>query len=190
LNNNIYAAPRSAAGAAILGQSRLRVWLPCLASFALTVALIHACKMFTGLDLFSFVMWAFVPVGAMVCGAIALSGFMYGANRHAWSPDGWDLLFLMTLCVLLQLLLVALEYWTVQLVHPEWVDGMGFAHFFSASLMSAKYTIHSRQFANAAPAQAMGQAGLLMLLPRMGCLLAMAKVVQSSFGRPTKGSAY
>ncbi len=162
--------------------ARLKIWGFCLVTTALTIALLQTTKQTTGLNLIGFTMWVFVPVGALVVAALALTGFWGAANRYQWLPDTADLLFLMTLCVLLQVVPVALDYWTVLHFRPDLDGHLSFGTFFSHSLKSATYVINSSQHPNAPP-QAMGDAGLVMLLPRMGCLLAMAKIVHSSCGR-------
>jgi hypothetical protein len=161
---------------------RYKMWGMCLVSLGLTIALIRFVKVAVGIDAFSLTLWGFVPVGAMVAAAAAASGYMLYADSIKWPADLWDLLFLMVACLTLQVLLVAVDYWAVLLARPQLSGRFSYAQFFADSLTQVEYTARSRQYGTARP-QKMGESGWIMLLPRIGGMLATAKVIHGNFGR-------
>ena len=166
-------------------MQRLVIWGLCTVSLCITLALIRSIKVKTGLDPFSVLVYGFIPVGAMFVAGMASAGYILGAQYFKWRADGWDLLFLMSICLLLQILLVAIDYWSALAARPDLVGHLSYAKFFSETLTTAEYIGKSHDFARPHP---LGEAGLLLMLPRIGGLLALAKLIHGSFGRPKSNS--
>jgi hypothetical protein len=164
---------------------RLVIWGMCSVSLCITLALIRSIKVSTGLDPFSVLVYGFLPVGAMLVAGMACAGYMLGARHFQWRADGWDLLFLMATCLLLQILLVAIDYWSALAGSPELAGHLSYAKFFAETLTTAEYIGKSHNYAQYHP---LGEPGLLLMLPRIGGLLALAKVIHGSVGRPKSNS--
>lgn len=166
-------------------RQRLALWGMCMASLLLATALVKLIAAVVGIDVFSILLWSFVPVGAIAVAAVALSGYAAGAQLFRWQGDGWDLLFLMVVCLALQLLMVGVDYLWLLRAQPSLAHQLTFAKFFSYSITSVEYQFNSSSVPQASMPypQAVGDAGYLLLMPRIGALLAMAKVVHGSVGR-------
>jgi hypothetical protein len=182
MNNNLYAPPLSQIPGERAPAQRYAIWGLCLVTLCITIAFIRAVKVGTGIDPFSITFWGFVPVGAMLAAAAATSGYMLAAHRLHWQADLWDLLFLMAACLMLQVLLVAVDYWALLLARPSLSGQLSYSQYFAESLTQAQYTVQSRQYGTSRP-QAIGESGWILLLPRLGCLLAIAKVIHGNVGR-------
>ncbi len=164
---------------------RLTVWGLCLFSYSLTLVLLRTIKLGTGLDPFSVVFQGFIPVGAVCVAAVAISGFVLGAHYYKLTADRWDLLFLMAACVLLQFVIVGIDYWLLLRTHAELVGRLSYGQYFSLVLITPEYVSSSAQYGNSAP-RPIGEAGYLLLLPRLGFLLALAKFAHTKFEAPTQ----
>jgi phage shock protein PspC (stress-responsive transcriptional regulator) len=158
---------------------RLTIWGFCLISLALAIAINHFLSVAVRMEIFSIAMWGFVPVGAMCVAAFALAGYVIGVKKFGWSPDGIDLLFLMLVCLSLQFFTVAVAYWALLADMPVLRDRLSLGQFFVIDLTQSQYTSVQDIGKKTQP---IGSAGFFLLIPRLGCLLAVAKIVQSSFG--------
>lgn len=166
---------------------RLGVWGLCIVTYCLTLALLGSIKMATGLDPFSVVLQGFIPVGAVCVAAVAISGFVLGAYHVKLKADRWDLLFLMAACLLLQFVIVAVDYWLLLRAHSALAGRLSYGQFFSLVLTTPEYAFTSSQYGNSGP-RAIGEAGYILLLPRLGFLLAVAKLAHTKFDGGTKYS--
>lgn len=161
-------------------MTRLKIWALCVVSLCISVAINYVFEAEFGLNLFSIILWRFVPVGAMAMAFVAGGGFVLGATRYQWRADRLDLLFLMVICVSLQILIVVVAYWAMLVQYPN-ASSISFARFFERVVTSMQYTSVSRQFGVSKAAE-LGEAGWLLVIPRIGCLLAIAKVIHSKCG--------
>jgi hypothetical protein len=159
---------------------RLTVWGICILTYCITLALMRAIKVATGLDPFSVVLKGFIPVGAVCVAALAISGFVLGAHLFKLPADRWDLLFLMACCVLLQFIIVAVDYWLLLQAHSELAGRLSYGRYFSLALTTPEYVFTSSSYGTSRP-QAIGESGWILLLPRLGCLLGVAKLAHTKF---------
>jgi hypothetical protein len=159
---------------------RLSVWGLCILTYCVTLALVHAIKAATGLDPFSVVFKGFIPVGAVCVAAVAISGFVLGAHYFKLPADRWDLLFLMASCFLLQFIIVAVDYWLLLRAHSELAGSLSYGRYFSLALTTPEYVFTSSTYGTSRP-HAIGESGWILLLPRMGCLLGVAKLAHTKF---------
>ncbi|MES3024292.1 MAG: hypothetical protein V4857_22215 [Pseudomonadota bacterium] len=157
--------------------TRFKVWGLCLSTLCIAVAINFFAHKWIAINLFSLTFWGFVPVGAIALALIALSGFMLGAGFLNYRSDGVDVGFLMAVCLSLQLLVVAVDYWVLLMAHSQVASQLSFGQFFARHISLSKLTSYSREMGGAT--QVAGDAGFMLLIPRIGVLLAMAKIAST-----------
>lgn len=81
-----------------------------VATSLLTVAGITLIDLITGFNLFSFSLWFIIPVGAMICGAVAASGYYIASIVLHKRPKPILLLQMVVVAALTQLLIYYAEY--------------------------------------------------------------------------------
>lgn len=162
-------------------SSLFQGWLLCLVTLLLTIALNFALRRTFGYDVFSVTFWFVIPVGAVLLAFCAVSGFAFVAARSGRKANWLDLVFLMGVCLALQILVVAADYISLRLsgVIPPGAE-VTFYDYFLCSITATEYVTYSRQFGATASAP-VGDAGWFILLPRVACLLAIAKVTHTKF---------
>ena len=159
---------------------RLIVWSACLLTYGITLVLLRSIKTATGLDPFSILIQGFLPIGAVCVAGLAVSGFMLGAAYVKLRADRWDLLFLLLACFLLNFIIVAVDYRLLLAAQPELAAHLSYGRYFALALTTPEYLTSSSHF-GAAPPHPIGEPGWLLLLPRLGCLLGVAKLVHSRY---------
>jgi hypothetical protein len=135
---------------------------------------------FVGFSLFSYSLWFVLPIGAIGLAFFATSGFVLGAMQSRRKATSIDLAFLMLICFMLQVLVVAADYWALRVVGRLDGSSSNFLSYFVLSITESYYSTSSRYFGTTAPAR-VGDSGWLTFVPRIGCLLGVAKVVHMSF---------
>lgn len=88
------------------------VWA-CLGGLATTAAmalLAAGIATLTGFNIFSFSLWFVVPIGAILCGAAALSGFYFVSHRLHLKPAWWMVIPLIVFAAVGYLSVYYLEY--------------------------------------------------------------------------------
>ena len=113
----------------------------CLTSVVTAVAVVEASKL-TGYDLFTFSLWVVVPVGALLTGFAAASGYYFG-SLYFHKRAGLALLVQMVVTAgLTQLLIYYLSYQTFVLEDGRQVSELvPFANYLAITLTSAHYRI-------------------------------------------------
>jgi hypothetical protein len=160
--------------------SRTIIWLYTLASAVLAPLLNFGIALATGLDLASFTIYEFIPVGTLALCALACGGFLLGAARTIYLPDTIDLVFLMIASISAIVLGFAFEYVYLMIKYDVSAEQLGtFGRFVYVNITEAQVTSYSRQFGVSAPAAA-GDAGLLVMLIRLAGAAAVAKAVHST----------
>jgi len=155
---------------------RLKVWTICAATLIGTALLDAIILRATGFDAFNFTMFFLVPVGTLITGAVALSGFYLGAIRYAFRPGLPDLVFLSAGSVALIVLVGLAEY----AASGAYAAGESVAHFLRTSVTETRYITYMRGMPTNAPPVKAGDAGWMLLMIRVAALLAIAKVVHMS----------
>lgn len=87
------------------------VTLSGIASTLLTVIVIAAIHAGTGINLFAFSLWVFVPVGAVLAGGFAAFGYYLAASRFNQPPSRALLVQMVVIAAIAQVLIYATEYW-------------------------------------------------------------------------------
>lgn len=106
-----------------------RPLLACLGGLITTICVVlfvAAVGHFTGFNLFSFSLWLVVPVGALLCGALALSGFYIVSHRVHLKARLWMFVPLISLAAFAYLSIYYIEY-----IWMETTDGISVSSFIS-----------------------------------------------------------
>jgi hypothetical protein len=115
-------------------------WLVASVSFALTLGLVLGLQRAVDLNLFSFMWWGFIPVGAFAVGGLAASGYYVGAVKLDVKPTRLVAGCILVVAAAFQ---VALYYSQYALAKTE--DGqaisqlIGFPRFVGWTLSHARY---------------------------------------------------
>ena len=78
--------------------------------FALTVGLVLVGRSVMGFDLFSLMLWGFIPVGAFLTGLFAASGYYVGAVKFNVKPTGGVAIGMLVVAGLVQMTLYYFQY--------------------------------------------------------------------------------
>lgn len=106
----------------------------------LTVFLIILCENLTGFNLFTLSVWVIVPVGALLCGFLAASGYYLGTLYFNHKASGKLLLNMVGIAGATYLLYYYVQYQTMVLEDGTKVsDAVGFTTFLDVLLTKAKY---------------------------------------------------
>lgn len=95
-----------------------------LLSFAVTVAIVVLVERATGFNIFTFSLWLIVPVGALLCGAAAASGFYFASLLFHTRPTWLTLVEVVVIAAAAMLAVYYAEYATYSLE-----DGTRIAEF-------------------------------------------------------------
>jgi hypothetical protein len=160
--------------------SRSKIWLFTLATLLLAPLLSFAIGLVIKLDLASFAVYTFIPVGTFGLCALACSGFIYGSKDSAFMPETVDLVFLMAVSIGAIVLTYFVEYAYLIIWHRATADQLGgFGHFVSTSITNAQYETYSRPYGLEGPIRA-GEGGFLIAFVRIPAAAAVAKIVHST----------
>lgn len=115
-------------------------------SFALTVAFVTALERITGFNLFSLSVWVVVPVGAMITGAAAASGYYFGSLLFHTRPTWFLLVQILIVAAIAQMSIYYGEYSTMVLDNGVRVaDRIGFFQYLDLVLTSAHLRVGRAQ---------------------------------------------
>ena len=160
--------------------SRGKIWLFTLATLLLAPLLNFVLGLVINLDLASFALYTFIPVGTFALCALACSGFIYGSKGSVYAPDVVDLVFLMAVSIGAVVLTFVVEYAYLIIGHHVTAEQLGgFGHFVATSITSAQYQMYSRPYGFAGPLPA-GEDGFLITFVRIPAAAAIAKIVHST----------
>jgi len=113
-----------------------------LITSALTALGIVVVEKLTGLDVFTFNIWVVVPVGALLTGFAAASGYLLGSKYFDVRPSAILLFQMVAIAGATQLLIYYLEYYTLVLDDGRRVsDFIGFTKYLDIALTTAHYRI-------------------------------------------------
>jgi hypothetical protein len=160
--------------------SRGKIWLFTLATALLAPLLNFVIGLVTSIDLASFAVYTFIPVGTFALCALACSGFIYGSKDALYMPDVVDLVFLMAVSVGAIALTFLVEYaYLIIRGHATAAQLGGFRHFVATTITNAQYQSYSRPFGLEGPLRA-GEGGFLIAFVRIPAAAAVAKIVHST----------
>jgi hypothetical protein len=132
-------------------------------------------------DPIQFAMWFVLPVGAIIVGGVAVSGYVLGCRRGRLAPHPFDLQFLMALCLTLPLLTVGMEYLAVLFFDGVPLQRMrSFADVVAGSVTESTLSVTDSHFGTASAR--VGEFGWFILVPRLAALLAVAKIAHAASG--------
>lgn len=160
--------------------SRATIWAYTLATMVLAPLLNFLIGIVTSIDLASFTLYTFIPVGTFALCAVACSGFIFGAKESIYMPDVVDLVFLMAASVGAIVLTYLVEY-VFQIVwyHASTQQLGTFGRFVATSITSAEYTTYSKPYGLEGSIRA-GEGGFLVAFVRIPAAAAIAKIVHST----------
>ncbi|WP_028104533.1 hypothetical protein [Pseudoduganella violaceinigra] len=163
---------------------RLKHWGACCASFLLTLVIHQLILAKTGLSIFSFQVYAFIPVGAAVVGLCAVSGYILSPRRLQREGDRIDFAFLILLCLSVQFGAEMGSYLAWMFSHGMALPDISPGRYFALKITNAEYAFSDGP-PHGLPATPVktGQFGWFLLLPRFAFLLAVAKVAWSTHAR-------
>gem|GEM_PF-2007487 len=163
-------------------QARLTTWLFCLITSLLVSAFNTLAWRVTGFNLFSFSYMVLLPIGALVMGFAALSGFYLGATRFHFQPGRIDFAFLLVVAVAFaaQIFLgIYLSFYFMGSVpHPS-MDS--FMEFISLYVTKVKHTMHLDN--RTSDSVAAGGAGWYLLMVQVMALCAVARTIYGATDR-------
>ncbi len=109
-------------------------------SFALTVGLVLGLQAGTGFNLFSFMWWAVIPVGAFLTGLLAASGYYLGAVKLGVKPTRFVAWSMLVIAGLVQLALYYSQYAMATTEDGQAISRfVSFPNFVGWMLSHAKY---------------------------------------------------
>lgn len=161
---------------------RLGAFALAVLSTLLAVGLNHTIEVLFGLDLSSFFLMIALPVGTIVLGVIALSGYLWMSRRPGFEAARLDALVLTLLALSLPFLIYGLHFWRAG--HP----GMGYLQFIANEVTQARPVMHIHGRAIESLKDA-GEGAWLFQVIRLSALLAVAHIVAKS-ARRTDSSAW
>lgn len=160
--------------------SRAKIWLFTLATLLLAPLLNFVIGLAINIDLASFALYTFIPVGTFALCALACSGFIYGSKRSIYMPDAIDLVFLMIVSIGAIVLTFLVEYlYLIIWQHVAANELGGFGRFVSSSITGAQYQMYSKPYGLVGPMRA-GDDGFLIEFVKLPAAAAIAKIVHSS----------
>jgi len=108
----------------------------------LTAIIVLLFQKLTGFNFFTFSIWLVVPVGALLTGFAAASGYMFGSLYFHHRPTKMLLLNMVAIAASTQFLIYYLEYSTVLLDDGTSASSViGFLEYLDISLTKAKYSV-------------------------------------------------
>ena len=163
---------------------RFKLWGAGLANFLLTLVLHQLILDKTGLSIFSFQMYAVIPVGAAVVGCCAVSGYVLSPHRLQRYGDGVDFAFLILLCLAVQFAVEMSPYLAWMLSHGMVAPDIAPGKYFALKITHAEYAFPDRYnpTQSVTPAK-VGQFGWFLLLPRFAFLLVVARLAWGTHAR-------
>lgn len=166
-------------------QLRLKLWGACLASFLLTLVLHQLILDKIGLSIFSFQMYALIPVGAAVVGCCAVSGYVLSPHRVQRHGDHIDFAFLILVCLAVQFAVEMSPYLAWMFSHGMTAPDITPGKYFALKITHAEYSFSDRYNPthSVTPAK-VGQFGWFLLLPRCAFLLVVARLAWGTHARP------
>ena len=165
-------------------KHRSLAWSLAVATAALSVAANALLQFSFGIDVSSLLVAVVVPIGSIAVSFVALSGFVLAARRTGLQTSALDLAFLMLLSVGVAILI----YWYQYMAAAAGARG-SFVGFVASEVSGAKYSMHMRGMPTNAPPVAAGDAGWLLLIIRVACLLAVARIALS-MASPARSSQW
>ena len=163
-------------------KQRSSAWALCVLTALLTAAMNVAVGRVGGIDLFSITLFVAVPVGAIALGFVATSGYSISMKLFRLPAKPYELWFLMLVCVGLQLAIYLggfLAFAHEQRSLPLTIDS--FQRYLFLSITESKVSIHMKTLSKDLPPVPAKEFGWFLLIARLGALLAVAKIVQSTF---------
>ena len=160
--------------------SRGKIWLFTLATLLLAPLLNFVIGLLINIDLASFALYTFIPVGTFALCALACCGFIYAAKKSVYTPDAVDLVFLMAVSIGAIVATFFVEYAYLIMWHHATAEQLGgFGRFIATSITSAQYQSYSRPYGLEGPLRA-GEGGFLIAFVRIPAAAAIAKIVHST----------
>jgi len=160
--------------------SRARGWLFTLVTLLFAPLLNFVIGLAINIDLASFALYTFIPVGTFAFCALACSGFIYESRKAVYMPDAVDLAFLMVVSISAIVLTFLVEYLYLILWHHATARELGgFGRFVASSITGAQYQIYSKPYGLTGPLRA-GDDGFLIEFVRIPAAAAVAKIVHST----------
>ena len=165
-------------------QLRFKLWGACIASFLITLVLHHLILERTGLSIFSFQLYALIPVGAAVVGCCAVSGYVLSPHRVQRYGDSVDFAFLILICLAVQFAVELSPYLAWMFSHGMAAPDIAPGKYFALKITHAEYTFSDRYnpTKSVTPAS-VGQFGWFLLLPRFAFLLVVARLAWGTHAR-------
>ncbi|MCH8617514.1 hypothetical protein [Undibacterium sp. TS12] len=163
-------------------QTRILCWAFCLLTSLMASVIQTVVWRWTGLDLFSFSYLVLLPIGALVMGFIALSGFYLGATSFKYQPDRIDFSFLLVAALAFALQIFLGMYLSLYLMgRLPFPDMDILTSFISFYVTEAKHTMHfNRQTSDTVAA---GGAGWYLLMVQIMALCAVARTIYGATDR-------
>lgn len=163
-------------------HARLATWLLCLTTSLLVSAFNTLAWRVTGFNLFSFSYLVLLPIGALVMGFAALSGFYLGATRFKFQPGHIDFAFLLVVAIAfaVQIFLgLYLSFYLMGSVPSPSLDS--FMEFISLYVTTVKHTMHLDN--RTSDSVAAGGAGWYLLMVQVMGLCAVARTIYGATDR-------
>lgn len=111
----------------------------------LTAVLVTLVHHWTGFNLFTLSFWVIVPVGALITGFLAASGYHLAAVRFHYKPSGMMLLGILGVAGATHVLIYYLEFATMVLDDGTRLrDALPFTSYLEIALTKAKYSLARR----------------------------------------------
>ena len=155
-------------------KARSIAWTGALVGTVVAVTANGIVAATVGFDLSSLLIKVIFPVGLMVLGVVAMSGFVSTAKRTQLAVNRVDLVFLLTLSASLMFLIYGGEYLFFQHSTEQ-----TFSKFLVFRITRARYEISAPGIIPNAPAAPIGDVGWALLLVKTGCMLAIGRVAWS-----------
>ncbi|WP_157532820.1 hypothetical protein, partial [Hyphomonas polymorpha] len=112
-----------------------------LATSLLTVLLVTAIGHFTGFDLYTLSFFFIIPVGALICGAAAASGYYFGSLYFHTRPNALLILQMIVIAGITQILIYYAQYATLMVEGFRARDLISFQEYVELSLTTAQYSM-------------------------------------------------
>lgn len=107
----------------------------------LTAIVVAAVDYSTGINIFTFALWFIIPVGALVCGCAAASGYYFGAKYLQQRPTRILLVQMVLIATFTQILIYWFEYKSLVIDGAHVDQFIPFWRYVDVSLTSARLTV-------------------------------------------------
>ncbi|MFZ6766862.1 hypothetical protein ACO0LM_07215 [Undibacterium sp. Di26W] len=159
-----------------LTHTRPIIWLCCLISSLLLSVFNTVIWRWTGVNLFSFSYLVVLPIGAVVMGFIAMSGFYFAANFFKFQAKRIDFAFLLVVAVAFTVQIFLGIYVCFYLMgRVAHLSPDSFMDFISLYVTKVKHTMHLDN--HTSDSVAAGEAGWYLLMVQVMGLCAVARTI-------------